>query len=277
MIRYSDIADSIQVRHLQVELDQPVAFEPEEPADRALTLLAARGFDRAPVLEGRSLIGLIEGARLTDVSGPIRDLVVPIRPEQMVSADAPVSQALEWLLDTPFLFVLSGRRVTGFFDQADLNKQPARLYFYLLVAALEIALSSQLRRWRGKDEDGLLARMPATVRQRALIAREAALKADTEVDLVAHLTLPEILRVVQQIDEIRVPLGSPTRRHWEGRTGALTDLRNAVMHPTRDLLDADHTLEHLVRMDVLLRDLLARLSDVTVQRAGPRPRLRGWT
>ena len=268
MIRYSDIADSIQVRHLQVELDQAVAFEPEEPADRALTLLAARGFDRAPVLEGRSLIGLIEGARLTDVSGPIRDLVVPIRPEQMVSADAPVSQALEWLLDTPFLFVLSGRRVTGFFDQADLNKQPARLYFYLLVAALEIALSSQLRRWRGKDEDGLLARMPATVRQRALIAREAALKADTEVDLVAHLTLPEILRVVQQIDEIRVPLGSPTRRHWEGRTGALTDLRNAVMHPTRDLLDADHTLEHLVRMDVLLRDLLARLSDVTVPGAG---------
>lgn len=266
MIRYPDIANSIQVRHLQVPLEQAVAFGPDEPADRALTLLRTRGFDRAPVLEGRSLLGLVEATRLTDESGPIRDLVIPIRPEQMVSADAPVSQALEWLLEVPFLFVLSGRRVTGFFVQGDLNKQPARLYFYLLVATLEIALATELRRWRGKDEDKLLDRMPATVRQRALIAREDALQADTEVDLVAHLNLSEILRVVERIEEIRVPLGSPTRRHWKARSGPLVELRNAVMHPTRDLLDAEHTLEHLVRMDVLLRDLLARVEDVIVAR-----------
>jgi CBS domain-containing protein len=264
VIRYPDIANAIQVRHLQVPLEHAVTFDPDQAGDSALSILAARGFDRAPVLDGRSLLGLIEAARLPGVTGPIRDLVTPLRPEQMVSADAPVSQALEWLLDVPLLFVLSGRRVTGFFVQGDLNKQPTRLYFYLLVATLEIGLATQLRRWRGKDEDRLLDRMPAAVRQRALIAREEALKADTEVDLVAHLTLPEILRVVQRIDEIRVPLGSATRKHWETRTGALTNLRNAVMHPTRDLLGADRTLEDLVSLDALLRDLLAKLEDVTV-------------
>lgn len=263
MIRFLDIANAIQVRHLQVPLEHAVSFGPDHPSNSASAALVARGFDRAPVLDGHSLVGFVEASRLEGATGPIRDLVTPLRPEQLVSADAPVSQALEWLLDAPLLFVLSGRRVTGFFVQGDLNKQPARLYFYLLVATLEIGLATQLRQWRGRDENRLLDRMPLAVRKRALIAREEAMKVDTEVDLVAHLTFSDVLRVVQRIDEIRVPLGSDTRKHWETRTGALTDLRNAVMHPTRELLGTDRTLKDLVNLDVLLRDLLARLEDVT--------------
>jgi len=64
-----------------------------------------------------------------------------IRPEHLVSADVPVSRALEWLMETPCLFVLDGRRITGFFVEADLNKQPARTHFYLLVASLEGGLA----------------------------------------------------------------------------------------------------------------------------------------
>ena len=44
-------------------------------------------------------------------------------------------------METPCLFVLDGRRITGFFVEADLNKQPARTHFYLLVASLEGGLA----------------------------------------------------------------------------------------------------------------------------------------
>ncbi len=256
MIRYPDIASSIQVRHLQVPLEQAVTFDPDAPADAVLRELRERAFDRAPVFDGR-VVGVVEAASLGGCDGSIRDLVRAVDPQQIVSADAPVSLALEWLVETPFLFVLSGRRITGFFVQADLNKQPARLYFYLLVSALEMGLASELRRWRGRDDEKLLAAMPAAVRRRVLIARDEALAKDTEIDLVDHLTFSEILRVVERIPDIRVPLGSPSQRQWKLRSGPLVDLRNAVMHPTRDLLDSSHPLGHLVRMDELLRDLLS--------------------
>ncbi len=263
MIRYPDIADAIQVRHLQVELEQAVWFAPDARVETVRAELLERAFDRAPVLDGRRLLGLVEMSALGGRDGTIADLIRPVQPEQMVSADAPVSSALEWLIDAPFLFVLAGRRVTGFFVQGDLNKQPARLYFYLLVAALEMGLASELRRWRRTDDEALLLAMPLALRTRVLAARAEGIATDTEVDLVDHLTFSEILRVIGGIDEIRVRLGSPTRRQWKVTTGPLVDLRNAVMHPTRDLLDADHPLPYLVRMEATLRTLLERLAGST--------------
>lgn len=264
MIRYEDIAGSIQVRHIQVPLELALGYTVDAAAESALEELRARGFDRAPVLDGQALVGLVYANRLVELAGSIREVVEPIRPEQLVSADAPVSQALGWLQDAPCLFVLSGRRVTGFFVEADLNKQPARLYFYLLVATLETGLAARLRMWMGHDEELLLSAMPPAVRRRALLARGESRASDTDVDLVAYLTFSDILRIVEHVDDIRTALGSRSRNHWKSIRGPLVELRNAVMHPTRDLLDVRRGLADLAAMDAQLRDLLARLEDATV-------------
>ena len=227
--------------------------------------MVARGFDQAPVVDQGRIIGLTRVTLLRAVAR-VGDAVDSIRPADLVSADAPVSRALSWLRDTPCLFVLDGRRITGFFVQADLNKQPARTYFYLLVASLEAGLAGLVRAWADGDEEKLAAAMPVRVRYRAERASSEARSEDVDADLVAYLLFSDLLRVVERIPELRRALGSSSASHWHDRTSSLVSLRNAVMHPARNLVGRErYRLVRLVELDATLRDLVACIDRVVAR------------
>ena len=260
MIRYEDIATAIQVRHLEVDIDEALTFGIGDPAAAAAAAMAERGFDQAPVVAGGSVIGLVRRASLSGVA-LVGDRFDPIHTEHLVSADAPVSQALVWLRDTPCLFVLDGRRITGFFVEADLNKQPARTYFYLMVASLEAGLAQLLREWAGGVEARLEGAMSERMWKRVAAAREEAQVDDVDADLVTYLLFSDVLRMVGAIPEIRGKLGARGPRHWNKLTGSLVGLRNAVMHPARDLVGRGRSLDQLNALDGVLRVLLLRLEE----------------
>lgn len=260
MIRYEDISTAIQVRHLQVEVGEALTFELGDRADMAVSEMASRGFDQAPVVDSDRVIGLIRASALRSV-GKVAEALEEIHADQLVSADAPVSRALKWLMEAPCLFVLDGRQITGFFLEADLNKQPARTYFYLLVASLEAGLAQRIRAWAAGDEARLLEVMPPRMRKRILGARAEARSEDVDADVVAFFLFSDILRVVGSVPEIRSQLGAPSPRQWHRQTSGLVSLRNAVMHPTRDLVGRERPLARLVELDTLLRNLLRRLEN----------------
>jgi hypothetical protein len=267
VIRYEDITTAIQVRHLQVPIDEAVHFQLDDNAQLAEAILRARGFDQAPVVDGNQVIGTVRRVSLSDLP-TVRDAYQRLQPSELVSADAPVSNLLEWLPTTPCLYVLDGRRITGFVVEADLNKQPARVYFYLLIATLELALAQRLRVWMEADESRLIramgARMADSVEQRRAEARAG----DSDTDLVAYMTFSEIVRVVGKTAVLREELGYPTRTKWK-EVEALIELRNAVMHPTRDLVGRECSLETLAARDALLRRLLGRIdTDAPADLAG---------
>jgi hypothetical protein len=162
-------------------------------------------------------------------------------------------------MEAPCLFVLDGRQVTGFFLETDLNKQPARTYFYLMVASLEAGLAQLIRAWASGDEARLLDVMPARMRKGILGARDEARSEDVDADIVAFFLFSDILRVVGGVPEIRSQLGARGPRHWHRETSSLVSLRNAVMHPTRDLVGRERSLARLVELDTLLTSLLRRL------------------
>lgn len=116
MIRFEDISAAIHVRHLQVEIAEALTFERADRAGLAADALAARGFDQAPVVEGDRVIGLVRVA------------------------------ALQWLMESPCLFVLDGRRITGFF------RSLARL------VELDTLLRDLLRRLEGAETWDLTVR-----------------------------------------------------------------------------------------------------------------------
>lgn len=259
MIRYEDISAAIQVRHLQVEIGEAVSFQRKDEAAGAADVMTARGFDQAPVIEAGRVVGIVKVVALRGGAKTVGDATEQIRTEHLVSADAPVSSALAWLVEIPCLFVLDGRRITGFFLEADLNKQPARTYFYLLVASLEAGLAQALRGWVGADEMRLLEVMPARMRNRVLKTRDEARRDDIDADLVAFLLFSDILRIVGAVAELRSWLGARGRRHWHKETGRLVGLRNAVMHPTRELVGRERSLPQLIELDARLRGLMQRL------------------
>jgi CBS domain-containing protein len=124
MISCADISAAIQVRHLQVELSDAMTFSTSDSADEASERMRARGFDQAPVLASGRLVGVVGARDLQNGAVTVADVFTPISAQQPVSAHAPVSDALHWLLGTRCLCVLDGRRVSGFVMEADLNKQP---------------------------------------------------------------------------------------------------------------------------------------------------------
>lgn len=260
MIRYEDIARAIQVRHLQVGLDDAVSVAPSDDPRVAAEILRSRGFDQAPVVDATELLGIVRTASLAGAA-TVEEVREPIRAEELVSADAPVSQLLAWLISMPCLYVLDGRRITGFVLEADLNKQPARLYFYLLIANLELGLAQRLRSLSAADEARLIGAMSDDMATKLQALREAGRTDDADADLVAYMTFSEILRLAGRIDEIRGPLGFATRKDWDS-TKSLIELRNAVMHPAKELVGRRCTLVRLAGLDTKLRDLLRRLDDL---------------
>jgi hypothetical protein len=271
MIRYEDISAAIQVRHLQVRLAEALTFDPSDSADKAARELVSRGFDQAPVIEGGRLTGLVRVVKLREGALLVKDAFDLIEAEDLVSADAPVSRALDWLLAKSCLFVLDGREITGFFLQSDLNKQPARTYFYLLVAGLELALAQRLRWWTGDVEDRVLAVMPEQTRRRVLKERESGHRDDVDADLVAYLNFSEILCLAGRIPEISQALGIRSSESWVELSSGFVGLRTSVMHPTKNLLGRKRLLPALVNLDRSLRQLLMGLEGTAGASLAPRP------
>ncbi len=77
--------------------------------------------------------------------------------------------------------------------------------------------------------------------------------------MISYEDIPVIPRFVGAVPEIRSQLGARGPRHWHRETSRLVSLRNAVMHPTRELVGRERPLAKLVALDAALRDLLRRV------------------
>jgi hypothetical protein len=91
--------------------------------------LLEANFDDAPVLMRGRDDGLVRRDDLSQ-SGMnwVGDARRDIHPELLVSAEAGIADLVGGLKSVPFLFVLDGRRISGFVTPTELNKQPARSY-----------------------------------------------------------------------------------------------------------------------------------------------------
>ncbi len=212
MIRYEDISTAIQVRHLQVELSEAVTFQPGDAADVAAQLLSGRGFDQAPVLMDPASSGSCGPPASATAQSPWRigssrsirsTSFRPTLPSRGLWSGCATRRASS---------SFPGAESPGFFVEADLNKQPARTYFYLLVASLEAGLARLIREWTRSDEARLLGAMPARVRDRALKARADARIEDFDADLVSYLLFSDILRVIEGLPKGASGSGSRARR-----------------------------------------------------------------
>jgi hypothetical protein len=135
------------------------------------------------------------------------------------------------------------------------------------ASATALVLAQRLRDWMAGDESRLLTTMGAGMATNVKARLDEARAADSDTDLVAYLTFSEIVRLGGKIAAVRQSLGYASRERWR-EVQALNELRNAVMHPTRDLVGRDCSLSVLADRDRLLRALLNRLDEKS-QAAGP--------
>jgi hypothetical protein len=277
MIPYEELALAFQARHIAVRMDVALSVNPEDLALQAAARLSAHHYDQAPVLQDGVPIGFVLTRRLNELGDGASAVqaMAPLRPGNVVSADAPVGEILDWIIEPGLLFVLDGRRITGFVTVSDFNKQPARAYFYLLMTSLETGLSHLVRARFGAHQESALELLSDDARAVVIGRFEAAQADNTEADVVAYLDFSHLLRVIGRDEQLRRALGVRSRNEWDQSVGRLPDLRNLVMHPVRDLVTSKLRLIELQEVEQLAHNLLqdakraldARTLGLTVDRA----------
>jgi hypothetical protein len=258
MISYGELALAFQARHIAVPMEIAVSVSPADLAAEAAAQLSAHHFDQAPVLNNGVPTGFVLTRRLNEIGqgGTVAQAMAPLQPGNVVSADAPVGELLDWIIEPGLLFVLDGRRIAGFVTVSDFNKQAARAYFYLLMTSLETALSELVRGRFAAHQERALDLLSDDARGVVRGRFDAARADNTEADVVAYFDFSHLLRVIGKDDLLRRSLGAGSRNGWDQSVGRLPGLRNLVMHPVRDLVTSKTRLIELQQLERLAHSLL---------------------
>ena len=189
-------------------MGQAVGVEPHLTAKDAADALLRDRYDQAPVLVGDRPVGFVLTRRLELHDGIVADLMTALGSGNVVSADASIGSLLEWIIEPGFLFVVDGRKVSGFITVSDFNKQAARAYLYVLLATLEMGLAEVVRRHYGPQQDATLYHLPEG-RRVAVASRFADDQAaGEEGDLVTYFDFSDLVTVI----------GKDEALLYEGRT-----------------------------------------------------------
>ncbi|MEV1146526.1 CBS domain-containing protein [Micromonospora sp. NPDC049799] len=252
-----DIATAIRTRHLQTPIARVLCYGVDTPAPDVAQALTEHGFDFAPVTRDGEICGYVHRADLLDRDGALSAYIRPLTATRVIAGDTPLATLLPALRRAEFLFVVDGHDIVGIVSPADLNKQPGRTYFYLLVSALELELAERTRGYF-PDQEKALALLPQTRQQRIRDRLDTEARDDVVADIVAAMDFTDLLKVVKKTDALRGAFGTHSAGRWESEVSApLIDLRHDIMHTVRTLAtDAPSSLRRLISLDERLRSLL---------------------
>ena len=242
----SPLSDWPTARYLATDLVEAVHVSSGEPALAAADRLGD-GFDQAPVrdLDGK-WVGFVLTAELrVQPLAKVEDVTHPLA-SVIVGSETPIAEVLPLLRAHRFVFVGEPNEPVGFVTPSDLSRQAGRAAFYTRIAAFEIALADLLRRAHNRDDQrGLLRHLSRASRRDVECSFLLARDADTDVDYVAYMDLTDLLVVVGGESRLRREFEIPTQREWQSLTGGLPNLRNDVMHSTREFLSPERSVEKI--------------------------------
>jgi hypothetical protein len=261
-----DLADvlsgTFQARHLAIPMEDAYCLEATGTVQDALRELTNRHFDQAPVVRNGVVEGFVLRSRLNGLNAEaqISSAERRIGPGAVVSADAPVGSLLGWVEEEGMLFVVEGRRLSGFITVWDFNKQPARAYFYLLIGKVEARLSEIVRR---RFAPLLAEAFDAFGERRARQLKEyyqRQVLANVESDEIAVLGFSDLLHLAATDADIQTMLGAVSGSIRREQTG-LVELRDAVMHANLTLVHRKDSLIRLRERERVLRALATLPAD----------------
>lgn len=251
-----EIGTAIQARHIAVPLERALTTTRSERAHVLQDVLEARGFDFAPVLEGRHVVGLIDKSSAAAAVTHVGECLRPLEEDLLVSDATPVAQLFQFMSQEPFLFVVSQRRISGFVTTADLGSSPVRTHFYLLLAASEMAMARLVRREFPDQQRAIELLSERRIAHHVQLIGELR-QSDELLDDVAALSFGDLVSICGQNEPLKAWM-TANGRSFKTSTKGLALFRNDVMHPVRQftdgspqrvsrLADYDRNLCHLVR------------------------------
>ena len=249
LVPHIDLGRGIRARHIQLDIERAPKADLYTKAGNVLKLMQANRWDNIAVTSKGRIVGYAKRTQLmrAEADQPIRNVTHSLAGGSVISGDTPITDVMEWIAKQRVVFVLEGREITGAVTIWDFNKQPARAYYYLVLAGLEIALAD-LVRWRyGKNQSNLIAHLGSrdTAELEERMARDRA--GSGHGDIVSYLNFKHLLRVFEKDRALRMELGKYETAKWNSMSKPLGELRNEVMHPVKTLVGSVEDMETLTR------------------------------
>lgn len=135
---------------LSTPLKRAESVSLEGDVETALNRLRKMGFDQAPVKAGSKLVGWI---RTKDLEGAakVADSLQRLEDAVLVSAETSLSNAIDKLSHSSFVFTVSETGIVGFICPSDLERHVVRAYFSMLTSQVEMLLG-YLVKWGCPEE-----------------------------------------------------------------------------------------------------------------------------
>jgi hypothetical protein len=184
-----------------------------------------KGFDVVPVTENERITGVL----LTKVASS-----QPLTHEWLVSNDTGIVDLLNLFVESgrPGFLVFRRQEAVGLVTPADFNKLPARVCLYNLIAELEVALVAFVSSMQ-QFHPALSEEISLAVEDRKRLLKSG----DADVEPAQLLCLSDFVNIIVKQEILRKPLGFQSRTKAEDLLNGLVDLRNRIMHPTRQILE----------------------------------------
>lgn len=207
--------------------------------------------DTLPVEQQGQIVGVLRRGQ---------DIPVPLTPEWLVSRDTAIPDVVQAFAEKAqsCLFVFYRQEVIGIVTPADLNKLPARTYFYNLLAELEMTIAEIVRRQYDTEQDAILTLLDRQDEVDTIKAQMTA--SDLSIDIVHSLNLSDLVNVARKDETLRHTLGFPSAKQVEKHMNGLVHLRNDIMHPVRLILNDYTGIEKLNERIQRALEILKRLT-----------------
>lgn len=262
------LARAIRARTIMTAHEDLVTVSEEQ------TLASARekrppNIDQLPVIRGDIVVGVLRFAAIVGLDDRlrVRDISSTFTSFTSLPPDAPIVDVLQRLLDNDCVVVADNQQLCGLVHFSDLNRQALRVYFYLWLSSLEMALAEIFAQSHIAEETWIPKL--SEDRQVLILGRQAyERQQNIEVDATESLELRDLLNVTSKIPEQLQLLGL-RKRELTDHVNELLILRNRSMHPVRLLVRSHDDVARLVAVFDNLRRFVecARRAAIALQAA----------
>ena len=227
---------------------------PKDSSSVAIAAAERGGFDQVAVGgSGKAIVGLVfvEELRNSPADTAVAEHLVPVAKCMQLRTKDGISRAVRTLHTVPASLVTDGEKVAGLVHRSDLNKHPARTYFYLWLSWLEMALARLIDvRLPGNAWIDLLGEQEQI---QVLGKMEFESRRNNSISPIEYVDLSSLVRIVEESDRLQRELGFGSRRRVKDELGGLVELRHSIMHPVRTLVSDAASMEKLASREKRLR------------------------
>lgn len=239
---------------------EPQAVDESQSVHEVRQFLKQHSFDQAPVTRHGEIVGLL---RLEHLKGEDRQTRVShLEYEQLghnnlVEATTTLPRLFRRLSDRSSCLVVDEKdQVIGIVHVSDLNRQAVRIYFYLLLSAVEMELARLIAALY--PDDSWIDLLPQRYKRRleGNFKKQQRGRVDLSLIQVAYFSdLIEVLLADPSLRERLVPVESernllPHLNKW---------LRHSIMHPVKPLVNRYEDVRQLLGFYNTLDGLINRM------------------